>query len=163
MRLSWDDVWLATSLVIGARSRCDRSHAGCVLVTADNQVVAVAYNGPPAGLQVEGPCSGWCPRAETGGGLSYDDCVAVHAEQNAVAMADRTRLTGGTAYVTRVPCFTCAKILANSGIVRIVYRPDRPDDVNREPDRSLKQLSAAGVLCVPMTMGDIDVDALVVR
>lgn len=127
---------MAVADVMGARSRCVRRQAGAVLVTADNQVVATGYNGPPRGYEAVGPCSGWCTRAETGGSLSYDDCISVHAETNALLRADMARLAGGTAYSNTCPCFACAKNLANSGILRLVCRIG-PEDADRAPERSL--------------------------
>lgn len=56
--------------------------------------------------------------------------ATVHAEQNAVADAARrgVELDGARVYVTHMPCITCAKILAASGIREIVYRYDYRND-----------------------------------
>lgn len=131
--------------VMAERSRCVRRKAGAVLVSADQQVIATGYNGPPRGMQVVGECSGWCDRSRTGGGLSYDDCVSVHAETNALLRADMGRLAGGTAYVTSCPCFACAKNLANSGVLRVVCRITA-EDAERSPERSLALISRSAVV-----------------
>jgi dCMP deaminase len=130
--------------VIGRRSRCIRRQAGCVLVTADNHVVATGYNGPPRGMQVHGSCDQWCPRATSGGSLSYDDDLAVHAETNALLRADASLLDKGVAYVNTCPCFTCAKNLANSGILLVICRIG-PEDVDRQPERSLNLLRRSDI------------------
>lgn len=150
MRPSWDDVWARMAEDIAQRSRCVRSAVGCVVVTGENAVVAVGYNGPPAKcisdeLGPESTCLDWCPRARTGGGPAfYDDCVSSHAEMNALVRGARSDFEGGTIYVTRVPCFTCAKVIANSGIVRAVF-PIAPEDAEREPDRSIDMLARCGI------------------
>lgn len=135
---------MAMTDVMAKRSRCVRRQAGCVLVSADNHVVATGYNGPPRGLQVTGDCSRWCPRAQTGGSLSYDDDLAVHAETNALLHADASQLHVGTAYANTCPCFSCAKNLANSGILVVVCRIT-PADVDRQPERSLQLLRDSGI------------------
>jgi dCMP deaminase len=47
----------------------------------------------------------------------------VHAEQNAVAQAAMNGVSteGSTVYITLSPCCVCFKLLANSGVVRIVF------------------------------------------
>jgi dCMP deaminase len=130
--------------VIARRVRCVRRRAGCAIVSSTNRIVATGYNGPPAGYTAQGRCDRWCDRAKTGGGLSYDDCVSVHAEANALMFCDRREREGGTAYVTSCPCFTCAKQLANSGLARVVYRVTA-EDTEREPQRSYELLQSSQI------------------
>lgn len=124
MRPTWDETWLAVADVISRRSRCTRSTVGAVIVAADQTVISASYNGPPAGFPGEGPCTNWCPRSMGVGTPSptYDDCPAAHAEANAIARADFSRMKGATIYVSTSPCKGCAKLLANSGIVKVVFR-----------------------------------------
>ena len=105
------------------RSRCVKAQVGCVLVSPRNTAAAVSYNGPPATMNVQGDCDSWCPHAcdPEGGRRDYMDCVSSHAEANGLMQADKMTIMGGTAYVTTVPCFFCAKMLCNSGIARVVY------------------------------------------
>jgi len=35
---------------------------------------------------------------------------------------------GGTIYVTHQPCLTCAKMIINAGLVRVVYAGAYPDE-----------------------------------
>lgn len=132
--------------VVARRSWCVRRQAGCVVVTADNQIVATGYNGPPAGLALSGPCDLWCDRAKTGGSLSYDDCLAAHSEINAFMRADQS-MRGGTLYVTSCPCYACAKAIANSGVARVVLRITSAD-AERAPERTLELLDAAGAAVI---------------
>ena len=90
-------------------------------------------------------CDAWCPRVQTGGGAAfYDDCVSTHAEMNALVRGARADFEDGVMYVTRVPCFTCAKVIANSGVKRVVMQI-APEDEEREPWRSIQMLLSCGV------------------
>lgn len=119
---------------ISARSLCVNSQVGAVVVTPDQRVDSTGYNGPPRGLEVDGPCSNWCAHAR---GEVPDDqpswvgCVSVHAEMNALLRADAPRAEGGTLYCTRVPCHACARAIANSGLKRVVCKASRDDDIGR--------------------------------
>ena len=133
--------------VIAQRSLCSRRKAGIILVSVENRVAGLGYNGPPAGYPVPGEleCSSWCMRALTGGSLSYDDCPSAHAEANALSHSDRRDREKGTAYVTSCPCFTCAKNLANSGLARVVCRVTA-EDKDREPHRSIDLMRTSGLI-----------------
>ena len=52
-----------------------------------------------------------------------EHCVrTVHAEQNAICQAAKrgVPLDGATVYINMTPCRTCAMLLINTGVVRIV-------------------------------------------
>lgn len=53
-------------------------------------------------------------------------CTGVHAEMNALVFAGPASRTG-TLYCTIVPCNTCAKMIVNAGIKRVVYSEGYPD------------------------------------
>lgn len=147
-RPSWDTVWMSVAYTIGKRSRCDSRGIGAVIVSADNAYSVLGYNGPPAGLRLEdgSTCSSWCPRRlEDDQTRSYDNCVTVHAETNAIAKADRTRIEGGTLYVTSAICWDCGKVVANSGIARVVCRVDWKRDAHRDPERTIDFLRQCGI------------------
>ena len=133
-RPTWDETWLSVAAAVARRSWCVNSKVGAVIVDASGRVDSTGYNGPPAGLQVEGECSNWCPRASRGEGsgtASYSACAAVHAEANALLHADATVIKGGTIYITRAPCKDCAKLIANSGLAVVVASFDESDDPAR--------------------------------
>jgi len=144
VRPSHDTTWFRAAQVVALRSECVRRQAGCVLVGHDRRVVASGFNGKPDRLTVSGPCSEYCPRASTGGGSDYSDCLFIHAEMNALMYSDRTLREGGTAYVTSCPCLGCAQALANSGISRVVCAVG-VEDVNRNPEKSIKLMMDSGL------------------
>ena len=112
-------------------STCSKRQYMAIIVDSEGFVLGVGYNGSPRGAA---HCNeGACPRAWTGSdhkSSDYSDCIAVHAEANALLHSDlnaRARMGGGAMYVNGEPCLDCAKLIANSG-VRVVYgiREDRP-------------------------------------
>lgn len=143
-RPGWDQTWLAVAQVVAYRSRCDRAQVGAVIVTHDNRVAAVSYNGPPRGQRLTGTCTAWCPRARGDVTASYDECAAVHAEANALLRADFTDIRGGTIYVSSACCRGCAKLVANSGITRVVHVVGEAD-AHRDPDAVEAYLRTCGL------------------
>jgi dCMP deaminase len=147
-RPDWDTTWQSVAYRIGRRSRCDGRQIGAAIVSADNAYIVVGYNGPPASLPIPdgSTCQDWCPRMLTGDrSTSYGNCVSVHAETNAIAKADRTRIEGGTLYVTSAICWDCGKVVANSGVARIVCRVDMAADAHREPMKTINFLRDCGI------------------
>lgn len=127
---------------MGRRSRCERK-AGAVIVSQQQRVISTGYAGPPAGftggslyrpMDESTPCSVYCPRAntiETGRDPGYNDCVSSHAEANAIIMADRSLIDGGAFYVSTVPCYGCTKMIANTGVVMVVFIDDGRGDLKK--------------------------------
>jgi dCMP deaminase len=109
---------------ISQRSRCSRAQIGAVVVSKDQRISSTGYNGPASLFPTEDECMSWCPRAQ---GLTtldntYDSCPSIHAEANALLYVDRSRVEGGTIYITDAACYQCAKLISNSGITRVVMR-----------------------------------------
>jgi dCMP deaminase len=127
-RISWDDLWMQMAGLVGKRSLCVRAQYGAVIVSSDNRVLSVGYNGVPAGCASNGTCDNWCERAVAAKNIgehavdpNYLDCHAVHAEQNAILRAPNLWLERSpTLYVNGVTCHRCALIIANSGIKTVV-------------------------------------------
>lgn len=125
-----DRKWMA-SCEAHARtfSTCSKRQYAAIIVDRHGALIGSGYNGGPSGMQ---HCNeGGCPRAinNVPGGTPYDYgpglCIAIHAEANALLHSDYTaRRHGGTLYVNGPPCMGCAKLVANSGLGRIVYIPD---------------------------------------
>ena len=145
-RPSWDKVWMDVADTIARRSRCSRAQIGAVVVSANQRVASTGYNGPAATLDVEGDCIEWCPRAQ---GLvpldnMYDTCPSIHAEANALLYVDRSRIEGGTIYITDVACLQCAKLVSNSGVARVVMRVGSKA-VHRKPEATIDYLKNCSI------------------
>jgi dCMP deaminase len=57
-------------------------------------------------------------------------------------------LQGGTIYTTHQPCHTCAKMIINAGLQRVVYAGHYPDEL------AMKYLKIAGVQIDHFDLGD---------
>ncbi len=120
-RPSWDAYFVAITRAVATRATCSRKAVGAVLVK-NKLILATGYNGAPAGLR-------HCDHSD-GGDLLNGHCArSTHAEQNAIVQAARHGISieGATLYCTNNPCLTCAKLLINAGISRIVYGELYPD------------------------------------
>ncbi|MFA7191981.1 MAG: cytidine/deoxycytidylate deaminase family protein [Candidatus Paceibacterota bacterium] len=126
IRPTWDEYFLELAGMVGTRGTCDRGRAGSV-ITRDKRILSTGYVGSPIGLP---HCDEVGHEMHT---VTHDDgtvsrhCIrTAHAEQNAIANAAKSGVSidGGTVYCKMVPCYTCAKMIINSGIVRVVALRD---------------------------------------
>jgi dCMP deaminase len=126
-RTDWDRYFLNLARETATRSNCVRRQHGAVIVK-NRRIRSTGYNGPPSGHP---HCSeGACPRAsgDTPSGWNHDDCIAIHAEANAILYSSPEEREGATVYITGVPCFGCAKLIANSGIEEVVAEGETYSD-----------------------------------
>jgi dCMP deaminase len=114
--------------LVATRATCQRRAVGAVLVR-DRRILATGYNGAPRGLShcpENGPHEDW-----PNGCMRAGHCIrSLHAEQNALLQAAAIGIPceGASIYVTCQPCNTCAKMLINAGVKRVVYEGDYPDE-----------------------------------
>jgi dCMP deaminase len=119
-RPSWDEYFLLIARAVATRADCFRRQVGAVVVK-NQRIVGTGYNGAPAG---EAGCVS-CPRrlSTVAPGSSYDtgagQCVAIHAEANALLYTDREDLVGATIYVTSPPCDGCRRLIRGAGVTAI--------------------------------------------
>ena len=117
--------FLRLAEVVATRSNCMKRAVGAVIVN-DLRIVSTGYNGTPFGSL---NCNqGGCERCNSNApsGVRLDECLCIHAEENAVIEAGRAKANGGTIYVTLSPCLTCSKTVVQAGIKRIVYNRKYP-------------------------------------
>jgi dCMP deaminase len=74
----------------------------------------------------------------------YDTCPSIHAEANALLYVDRSRIEGGTIYITDVACLQCAKLVSNSGVAKVVMRVGSKA-AHRKPDATIEYLKNCNV------------------
>lgn len=148
-RLSWDEYFMQITDVVAKRSTCLRRQVGAIIVK-DKQIISTGYNGAPRGLA---HCLDiGCLRDRLGipSGQRHEICRGLHAEQNAIVQAayHGVSIEGGTVYCTHQPCFICAKMIINAGLVRVVYSNGYPDElassILREANVELVALTLAG-------------------
>jgi len=107
---------------IAKRATCDRGRSGCV-IAKDNQILATGYVGAPAGLPHCDDVGHQMKKILHEDGTVTEHCVrTVHAEQNAICQAAKRgiAINGATMYCRMTPCRTCAMLIINCGIVRVV-------------------------------------------
>lgn len=134
-RKNWDDFFMGLVDYVAEQSTCLRAKIGAVIVR-DKRILATGFCGAPRGLA---HCTdlGICYRKEHNipSGLNYELCRSVHAEQNAIISAAYYGISVKDAimYTTSYPCSICAKIIINSGIAKIICRPQTHyNDLARE-------------------------------
>jgi len=132
-RPSWDEYFMEITQLVSKRSTCLRRKVGALIVK-DKQILTTGYNGAPCGLShcLEIGCLREKNRIISG--ERQELCRGLHAEQNAIVQAALcgVNIKGSILYCTNQPCITCAKMIINSGINKIVYKEKYPDNLARE-------------------------------
>ena len=111
-QLAIDKRYLQMARIWASNSYCIRRQVGALLVK-DKMIISDGYNGTPAGFENE--CED-----EHDNTKSY----VLHAEANAITKVAKSNNSseGSTLYITTSPCVECAKLIIQSGIVRVVYQ-----------------------------------------
>ena len=121
-RPSWDDYFMEVADSISKRATCDRGRSGCV-IARDRQLLVTGYVGSPAGLPHCDDIGHLLKKVVHEDGRVTQHCVrTVHAEQNAICQAARlgVSIDGATLYCKMTPCRTCAMLIINCGIKRVM-------------------------------------------
>ncbi len=122
IRPSWDEYFMQIANTVATRATCDRGRAGCVVVR-DRQILVTGYVGSPRGLPHCDDVGHYMKKVIHEDGHVSQHCVrTIHAEQNAITQAARhgIALKDSTIYVRMTPCRTCAMLIINVGIKRVV-------------------------------------------
>ena len=121
-RPTWDEYFMELANTASKRATCDRGRSGCVIVK-DRQLLVTGYVGAPSGLPHCDEVGHLFRKTIEEDGRVTTHCVrTVHAEQNAICQAARRgiSLDGATLYCRMTPCRTCAMLIINCGIKRVV-------------------------------------------
>lgn len=138
--ISWDEYFMGVSLLASMRSKDPSTQVGACIVSDDNKIMSVGYNGFPRGCSDdEFP---WERSAENQNDTKYP--FVCHAELNAILNAGGQSLVGARIFVALFPCNECAKAIIQSGIKEVIYISDKYADTP-STKASKKMLSAAGV------------------
>ena len=133
-RPSWDEYFMEVCDAISKRATCDRGRSGCV-IARDKQLLVTGYVGAPAGLSHCDEEGHLFKKTLHEDGAVTTHCVrTVHAEQNAICQAAKLGLSidGGTLYCRMTPCRTCAMLIINCGIIRVVCQRRYHDGADSE-------------------------------
>jgi len=125
-RPSWDEYFMNIAKMVGTRATCDRGRAGSVTVK-NKRILTTGYVGSPVGLPSCDEVGHELHTVRAEDGAESMHCIrTTHSEQNAIVQAARVgvSLEGATLYTHMAPCYVCAKMIVNVGIVRVVCAKD---------------------------------------
>ncbi len=140
IRPSWDMYFLQLADSVSKRATCNRGRSGCV-ITRDKQILVTGYVGAPKGLAHCDDVGHLLKKVVHNDGSVTEHCVrTVHAEQNAITQAARRgiALDGATLYCRMTPCRTCAMLIINCGIKRVVC--ERKYHAGEESEHMFKEV-----------------------
>jgi len=126
--ISWDEYFMGVAILASMRSKDPVTKAGVCIVNDRNRIVGTGYNGTPQGWDDDKfPWDTSLGKGQTGtaGNLDRKYPYVIHGEVNAILNSNTHDLRGCTLYVTYFPCNECAKVIAQSGISKVVYAFDR--------------------------------------
>jgi dCMP deaminase len=132
-RPPWDNYFMRVAFLVAERSTCLRRRVGAVIVK-DKRILTTGYNGAPRGLKHCAEVGCLREKLNIPSGQRQEICRGMHAEQNAIIQAAifGVSIDGSAIYTTNFPCITCTKMIINSGIKKIIYADEYPDELSKE-------------------------------
>ena len=123
--ISWDEYFMAIAKLSAMRSKDPSTQVGACIVSQDNRILSIGYNGAPNGFDDEK-----FPWGREGENLNTKYPYVCHAEMNAILnfRGSKKDLESSKIYVDLFPCNECAKIIIQSGIKEVIYLSDKYKD-----------------------------------
>lgn len=141
--ISWDEYFMGVAHLSGMRSKDPNTQVGACIVSSDNKILSMGYNGFPNGCSDDD-----FPWEREGEELDTKYPFVTHSELNAILNYRGGSLEGTKLYVSLFPCNECAKAIIQAGIKMVVYDSDKY--LGTPGNRASKRMfRAAGVTCVP--------------
>ena len=111
--LSWDEYFMGIAKLSALRSKDPSTQVGACIVSDDNRILSIGYNGAPNGFNDDS-----FPWNREGNALDTKYLYVCHAELNAILnfRGNKRDLEGSKIYVALFPCNECAKAIIQSGI-----------------------------------------------
>ena len=117
--IGWDEYFMGVALLSAERSKDASTQVGACIVSEDNKILSIGYNGFPVGCSDDE-----LPWEREGDYVNTKYPYICHAELNAILNYTGTTLRNSTIYVTLFPCNECAKAIIQSGIKEVIYRSE---------------------------------------
>ena len=114
---------MGIALLSAMRSKDDNTQVGACIVSAENKILPLGYNGMPIGCAHRD-----MPWRRNGPPLDTKYMYVCHAELNAILNSPAPSLKGARIYTTLFPCNECAKAIIQSGIKEIIFMSDKYSD-----------------------------------
>ncbi|NTV77992.1 MAG: dCMP deaminase family protein [Clostridiales bacterium] len=137
--ISWDEYFMGICILSGMRSKDPNTQVGACIVSHDNKILSMGYNGFPMGCSDD--IFPWDREGDT---LSTKYPYVTHSELNAILNYRGGSLEGSKIYVSLFPCNECAKLIIQSGIKEVVYLSDKYKDSD-SVKASRKMFNLSGV------------------
>ena len=120
--ITWDEYFMGIALLSSYRSKDPSTQVGACIVSKDNRILSIGYNGTPNGIDDE-----YFPWNREGEFLDSKYAYVCHAELNAIAnfRGNTKDLEDAKMYVTLFPCNECTKLIIQNGIKEIIYLSDK--------------------------------------
>lgn len=118
--ISWDEYFMGVAVMSGMRSKDPNTQVGACIVSEDNKILSMGYNGFPAGCSDD-----VFPWNRDGDPLENKYFYTTHSELNAILNYRGGSLEGSKLYVSLFPCNECAKAIIQAGIREIIYDSDK--------------------------------------
>jgi dCMP deaminase len=118
--IKWDTYFMGIALLSSERSKDPSTSVGACIVSENNKILSVGYNGMPMGCSDDE-----YPWEREGGNLESKYYYVCHAELNAILNYTGTHMKGAKIYTTLFPCNECTKAIIQSGITEIIYMNDK--------------------------------------
>lgn len=112
----YDKTMLATAKLFGELSYCEKKKVGAVIAKY-GRLLATGYNGTVSGFDNQ------CETYDFFEDKIVTSPYVIHAEQNALMFCAKNGIPtdSTTMYITLSPCSTCAKLIVQAGIKRVVF------------------------------------------
>lgn len=136
--ITWDEYFMGIATLSAMRSKDPSTQVGACIVSTDNRILSVGYNGAPRGLSDD--AMNW---GREGNFKETKYAYVCHAELNAI-LNYHGSLNCAKIYVDLFPCNECAKAIIQSGIKEIIYKNDKYKDTD-SVIVSKKMLDTCGV------------------
>ena len=130
--ISWDEYFMGVAMLSGMRSKDPNSQVGACIVSEDNKILSMGYNGFPKGCSDDE-----FPWAREGEPLDTKYL-------NAILNYRGGSLEGAKLYVSLFPCNECAKAIIQAGIKTVIYDCDKYEHTP-SVIASKRMMDAAGV------------------
>ena len=120
--IGWDEYFMAIAKLSAMRSKDPSTQVGACIVSNDNRILSIGYNGAPNGFEDEN-----FPWARDGEKIYTKYPYVCHAEMNAILNYRGTKkeFENAKIYVDLFPCNECAKMIIQSGIKEVIYLSDK--------------------------------------
>lgn len=141
--LPWDEYFMGIAKLSAMRSKDPNTQVGACIVSSDNRILSIGYNGTPNGYDDE-----YFPWDRVGEKLDTKYLYVCHGEMNAIInyRGSRKELEGAKIYVDLFPCNECAKLIIQAGIKEVIYLKEYDyDHHSDEMEASIRMFNSCGV------------------